>query len=63
VWWERGLPQVGHLGVGVVMHLSMVRAEVPVHLKYGRGGSGSRLERYPRTAWSDAATALLIGLQ
>jgi hypothetical protein len=32
VSWVSRLPQVGHLGAGVVMHGSMVRAEVPVHL-------------------------------
>jgi hypothetical protein len=32
VSWVSRLPQVGHLGVGVVMHGSMVRAEVPVYL-------------------------------
>jgi hypothetical protein len=36
------LPQVGHLGAGVVMHGSMVRAEVPVHLV--RAGSASHRE-------------------
>jgi hypothetical protein len=39
VSWPRRLPQVGHLGAGVVMHRSMVRAEVPVHHKYRRGPS------------------------
>jgi hypothetical protein len=36
------LPQVGHLGAGVVMHGSMVRAEVPVHLV--RAGSARHRE-------------------
>jgi hypothetical protein len=42
VSWVSRLPQVGHLGAGVVMHGSMVRAEVPVHLV--RAGSARHRE-------------------
>jgi hypothetical protein len=35
--WASRLPQVGHLGVGVVMEPSMVLASTPVHREDGRG--------------------------
>ena len=42
VSWVNRLPQVGHLGAGVVMPGSMVRVEVPVHLV--RAGSAEHRE-------------------
>ena len=35
--WASRLPQVGHLGLGVVMEPSMVLASTPVHREDGRG--------------------------
>jgi hypothetical protein len=43
VSWVSRLPQVGHLGAGVVMHGSMVRAEVPVRrVRIASGTAGRR---------------------